>query len=349
MKKKQLLLTFDYELFLGPISGTAQNCLIKPTEKLLEVLSKTNTKAIFFVDILYLVRLKEYVAMYPNAQKDEKDVRAQIAKIAALGHYVYLHIHPHWLDAVYLPELNQWDLSNNKRFALVNLSQPEGMNLLENGLSLLREIINDAPDAHKIEGFRAGGLFIQPFSLFYNFLKANHMPYEFSVYPHFSSKSNMCEVDFSVIPHERIYKFETDCCVKVKDGFFTEYTISEISIAGLNRIINSGQFRINTKLLKDKPWGDGKGALHIISNNNKRIGINGIVKETAAVELMNLWKNKIYFDYLINHDLLHFLSHPKLISPLNLLALHKFLDKAHKRYHIITDFKHFNFSTSAQH
>jgi hypothetical protein len=341
MNKKQILLTFDYELFLGPSSGTAENCLIKPTEKLLEVLSSTKSNAIFFVDILYLYRLKDFILQYPKAQNDYDAVCKQILEIALQGHYVYLHIHPHWLDAVYVPENNQWNLSNINRFAISSLTASESYALLEKGYHLLKEIISAVKHAHKIEGFRAGGLFIQPFSLFYDFLKQHQMPFEFSVYPNFTSKSNQCEVNFTHLPKERIYKFEDDCCKEQKHGYFTEYTISEINIAGINRIINSGQFRLNTKVLKDKPWGDGKGALHVISNNNKKIGISGTVRETAAVELMNLWKNKIYLSYLQQHDLLHFLSHPKLISPLNLLALHKFLIQVNKKYDLITDFKHF--------
>jgi hypothetical protein len=339
--KKNILLTFDYELFLGPTSGTAQNCLITPTKNLLDVLSLTKSNAIFFIDVLYLFRLKDYTEQYPNAKKDYDAVCAQISEIAQLGHYVYLHIHPHWLDAIYVSESNQWNLSNTNRFAISNLNATDGYALLEKGFNLLNKIIADVKHSHKIEGYRAGGLFIQPFSLFYDFFKNHHIQYEFSVYPHFTSKSNICEVDFSHIPKDRVYKFEDDCCKQEKHGYFTEYTISEISIAGLNRIINSGQFRLNTKVFKDKPWGDGKGALHVISNNNKKIGISGTVRETAAVELMNLWKNKIYMNYLQRHDLLHFLSHPKLISPLNLLALHKFLIQANKKYNVITDFKHF--------
>jgi hypothetical protein len=339
--QKNILLTFDYELFLGPQSGTAQNCLIQPTKKLLEILAKQNIKAIFFVDILYLMKLNEVMQNHPQAFKDFDEVKNQIASIASHGHYVYLHIHPHWLDAIYIPELNQWDLSNNKRFALSDLDPKEGFLLLEKGYNLLHEVISIVPNAHKIEGYRAGGLFIQPFSLFYDFLKKHQMPYEFSVYPYFTSKSKGSSVDFSNIPKERIYKFENDCCIEQKKGYFTEYTISEIAIAGMHRIINSVQFRLNKKLLKDNPWGDGKGALHVISNNNKKIGISGIVRETAAVELMNLWKNKIYMNYLTQHHFLHFLSHPKLISPLNLVALDKFMNIANKKYKVITDFKHF--------
>ncbi|HRG59314.1 MAG TPA: hypothetical protein PK323_10185 [Bacteroidia bacterium] len=338
---KNILLTFDYELFLGAESGTAQNCLILPTNRLLDILNKHQIKAIFFVDILYLLRLKEIISKYPQAQNDYDEVCKQIATMSALGHYVYLHIHPHWLDAIYIPEKNQWNLSNTKHFALSNLNENEGFNLLEKGYQLLHEIISTVPHAHKIEGYRAGGLFIQPFQLFYRFLKQYHMPFEFSVYPYFTSKSQVCSVDFSHIPKNRIYKFENDCCVEEKRGYFTEYTISEITISGINRLINSGQFRINTKILKDKAWGDGKGAAHVMNNNNKKIGINGIVKETAAVELMNLWKNKVYMTYLQQHQFLHFLSHPKLVSPLNLVALESFIINAQKKYQVITDFKHF--------
>lgn len=339
--KKNILLTFDYELFLGPNSGTAQNCLLTPTTKLLAVLHQAKAKAIFFVDILYVHRLKELITQNAQAKKDYEAVTQQIAEMARQGHYVYLHVHPHWLDAVYNAETNQWNLSNTERFAMSNLNEKDGYALLETAYNLLNQLISDIKGAHKIEGYRAGGLFIQPFAIFYSFLKHYNMPFEFSVYPQFTSKSAVCEVDFTHLPHDRIYKFEEDCCVEQKKGFFTEYTISEINISGINRIVNSAQFRLNTRVLNDKAWGDGKGALHIISNNNKQIGINGIVRETAAVELMNLWKNKIYMSYLQKHNLLHFLSHPKLISPLNLLALHKFLTKAANKYSIITDFKHF--------
>ena len=338
---KNILLTFDYELFLGPSSGTAKNCLLTPTYELLKVLQRQNVQAIFFVDILYLMRLQEVAAKHPLAKADEEAVRKQIAEIAAQGHYVYLHIHPHWLDAKYLPEINQWDLSNTSKFAISNLAPQEGFTLLEKGHQLLHEMIAHITNAHQIEGFRAGGLFIQPFHLFYDFLKLYKMPYEFSVYPNFTSSSKVCMVDFNRVPHKRVYQFEKDCCEENKQGYFTQFTISEISFDGLNRIINSGQFRFNKKILKDHPWGDGKGALHIISNNNKKIGAAGNVKETAAVELMNLWKNKIYMNYLRKNHLLHFLSHPKLITPLNLIALEKFLMKASKEFQPITDFKQF--------
>ena len=51
--KKNILLTFDYELFLGSRSGTVDNCLIIPTSKILEVLKRHGAKAVFFIDTSY--------------------------------------------------------------------------------------------------------------------------------------------------------------------------------------------------------------------------------------------------------------------------------------------------------
>ena len=47
MESKQVLFTFDYELFLGHRSGSVENCMILPTKKLLEVLKKYRAKVLF--------------------------------------------------------------------------------------------------------------------------------------------------------------------------------------------------------------------------------------------------------------------------------------------------------------
>ena len=52
MATKNILLTFDYELFLGHISGSVNDCLILPTNKILSILSDQNIKhSMFFVAI----------------------------------------------------------------------------------------------------------------------------------------------------------------------------------------------------------------------------------------------------------------------------------------------------------
>ena len=65
---KRLLSTFDYELFLGPASGSVDRCLLEPTQKLLDLFDRFQLPhAIFFVDSTYLLRLEEVAATHEAA------------------------------------------------------------------------------------------------------------------------------------------------------------------------------------------------------------------------------------------------------------------------------------------
>lgn len=338
MKNKNILVTFDYELFLGKISGTAHNCIIEPTNYLLPVLKKHAIKAIFFIDVTHLLKLQEYASNYPACADDLDAITKQIQNISNDGHYVYLHVHPHWLDAVYLPEINQWNLSNYSRFAIETLDVNTRNKLLKDCHNMLLSILNNKGP---IEGYRAGGLFIQPLANFIEFFDRHQIKYEFSVYPNFESATDKFKVSFKNVPNKSCYHFSDDECVENLDGRFTEYTLSEFKMQGINRIINSIYFRLANKIGNTKMFGDGMGAMHILQNNEVKVGVNGEVKETFSVELMNNWKNSLYLTYLQTNDYLHFLSHPKLVSVASIKALDKFFSRATKKYNITTDFKAF--------
>ena len=55
-----IFVTFDYELFFGVQTGTAENCLLDPTNRLIQMAEKYQARFTFFVDVLYLMKLKEY-------------------------------------------------------------------------------------------------------------------------------------------------------------------------------------------------------------------------------------------------------------------------------------------------
>ena len=86
--KKNVLLTFDYEVFLGLNTGTLENCVLEPTKKILEILSQKNAKAIFFVDATWLLFLED------NFPEDMLRVTSQITDIIKSGSSVELHLHP---------------------------------------------------------------------------------------------------------------------------------------------------------------------------------------------------------------------------------------------------------------
>jgi len=122
MKQKNLLFTFDYELFLGSNSGSVQKCMIKPTEILLQSLNAYGIKGIFFVDSTYLVELEKKAQDYEKAKTDFNLIKNQLNDMILNGHYVYPHLHPHWMDATYNEASNSWSLENasNYRFESLN-------------------------------------------------------------------------------------------------------------------------------------------------------------------------------------------------------------------------------------
>ena len=106
MMPKLVLFTFDYELFLGKRSGNVKDCLIEPTSKILSLLNQYGLKGIFFIDTIYLCRLRDISSEFKPAEHDYSSIREQLQQIVQQGHYIFPHIHGHWLDGEYLPEKN---------------------------------------------------------------------------------------------------------------------------------------------------------------------------------------------------------------------------------------------------
>ena len=69
-QKKLLLITFDYELFLGERSGSAQECLISTTDIIMESMKELDIKAYFFVNTVYILKLKEEALKHSIVKAD---------------------------------------------------------------------------------------------------------------------------------------------------------------------------------------------------------------------------------------------------------------------------------------
>ena len=68
-----LIITLDYELFLNDITGTVNNCLIKPMQEIQKICEKHDFKLTIFVDAAYLYRLTELKKDYPALEEDYKN------------------------------------------------------------------------------------------------------------------------------------------------------------------------------------------------------------------------------------------------------------------------------------
>jgi hypothetical protein len=336
VNRKQLILTFDYEVFLGKRSGSVDNCLIEPTNKILEILRKHEQIGVFFIDTTYLFRLSELVNMHNPIKVDFEKINKQLIQIVKDGHYIFHHLHPHWLDAKYIIEINEWDLTNNSRFVFQLLNDNEKKQVFEFSFNFLSDIYVKANSTKLPNGYRAGGLFIEPFDVIKPFFEKYNVKHEFSVLS--GSKRNDFPFvhDFSQAPSERKYHFSDIIQQENQEGSFIQYPITSIKIKGLNKIINGIYYRMNKNNLANRPFGNGKSVSSKINAGIKKKGfINYFSMEIpASIEMLNPILVNTFLTVLKRSSYLHILSHPKLITPNSLEQLDFMLGKVNKHYSI---------------
>ena len=78
MSARDLLFTFDHELFLGRRSGTPENCLLRPGDAVMDVLERYGSKAVFFVDTTYLMRMEAMAGRHAAIARDLGLIHAQL-------------------------------------------------------------------------------------------------------------------------------------------------------------------------------------------------------------------------------------------------------------------------------
>lgn len=343
--KKYLILTYDYELFLGRRSGTVAQCQIIPTEKTLIILKKHNAKAVFFTDTLQLVKLKE-LALSGNlhAQKDYALLKEQFEKIISQGHYIYPHIHTHWLDAVYDASSHQWNLSDVSRYRFHQCNAEQRKEVFHQSVEILKEIILPANPGYKSDGFRAGGWCIQPFSDFRELFIEQGIKYEMSVLPGFFSFTNAQYFDFTDCPDKNIYRFEEHECIEKENGRFVQLTVSSVPFTFAHRLLDRIWLKLSPHLIKNNlpASGNGHASQPVIPRpKTKKPGFDVMqnFKQRIAVELLTPVSMPLYKSFLRKNEYMHFLSHPKMITRHHHLLFEKFLDYAYKHFEVVTDFK----------
>lgn len=334
---KSLILTYDYELFLGKKSGSVSNCLIKPTDLLINVLSKHGHFAIFFVDTSYLWRLKEISHYYTTAQQDYETILVQLSNLAAKGHIIAHHIHPHWIDARYLPETNQWDLSNVNKLTFEKIDKSEREILFEFSNEIVLDIYKRANVSFQEFAFRAGGLYIEPFSEIQPYFEKFNIKYDFSVLPGDKRDDNVSKFDFTNLPSNRTYQFSESITAETMEGEFVEFPISLIEIKNFNKIINGIYYRLFKNSKNLKPFGDGTSISNVINCNPAESSHKSYfsMQIPASVEILNPTLLNLYKNHLKSYEYFQILSHPKLLTPISLKQLEKFLAYANKNFNLV--------------
>ncbi len=339
MESKQLLLTFDYELFLGAKSGTAEKCIINPTNELLNILCSCKySKAIFFVDTIYLSKLENE----KHCENDLALIIAQLVRILKLGHYIFPHLHPHWIDAKYNIENKQWSLNNYSKYRFHNLSECDKFYHFNTSIQIIKNLQKLASIHYPIDSYRAGGFCLQPFEGFKKYFEEFKILNDFSVLKHFKQKTkNELFYDYSNIPNKNIYNFSNNVNIEDKYGSYTEYTISSIlqTHTFFTRIFDKYFW-----VFKNKKYGAGKSidisTLELRKQNlPQKIFTKTIKRQMVSIELLTNYNIKNHLYTFSKTNYLHFISHPKMFTPHNLKVFSKFLSKVTAQYNIETDYK----------
>ncbi|MDI9339157.1 MAG: glycosyltransferase [Sediminibacterium sp.] len=340
---KHVLLTFDYELFLGTNSGSVEQCMLRPTEYLLAILDRHQLKsAIFFVDTTYLYQMEKYLAI-DAVSKDYERIVSQLVEILKRGHSIFPHLHPHWLDAVYQKETNTWRLEQYNRYRYSVLNEDIKEELFDYSFRFIKKVQSMAQVDQPIDGYRAGGLCIQPFSSFKRQFEKYGIRNEFSVLNGYKNDNVNFYFNFEDTPLRPIYRFSEMVDREEKSGIFREFRISTVQLKNYFVFISRVFVKFVIPKEHKQTFGDGFSVIKSEENFISRYGLNisffAEAKEVVSMDYLTRYKALMCTKQLKEANYIHFLSHPKVFSKYGLDSFEMFISKAKARYKLNTDFR----------
>jgi len=274
---KEIILTVDYELFLGDLTGTTKECMIEPTQSLVSVLEKNGSKMTIFWDILHYYQLLEFEKSFPELLQRRLLIEEQILNLNKRGHDIQLHLHPHWLDARF--ENNKWNFTYD-RFKLHNLSSennPNDINTILGCVTISKKLIEDtirkvSPD-YKVTTFRAGGYLIEPFDKLKDAFLKNDIKIDSSVCPGLYNPSKVSTYDFRFYPNKTKYNFDSTPKIITDNGKFIEIPIATIHLSIFRNILFKFVRRTKYHSLEKERPGVGVGAKYenAVASNTKML------------------------------------------------------------------------------
>lgn len=312
---KQIILSFDYELFFGDSSGTIEKSLLIPTELLLDRMKKNGQKANFFIDFLMLKYLK--MNSDERSKKDLKLLTNQILRILKEGHRIEMHLHPHWIDAKYNGD-GTWNFDNFIHYSLNSLSIPEVVELFKEGKLMLEEIAHEFDPDYRIMAFRAGGWSIQPFRHIKEGFKQTGLIIDSSLSAGQKCHNMHSYYDFTHMPSKSIYHFEDEVEVEKETGQFVEIPITSYRRLFIQKIYDKIMWRFSSKM---KKIADGTNCRSSEPFKTNYKFYNSCMLTTRAPYLSVMLQC-----LFIKKSLLVFIDHPKDFLP-NTLKVLDFLAK----------------------
>lgn len=223
MKKKTIILSYDYELFFGKCSGTVKKTIIEPTETLMSAMENCGLRGNFFVDYLMFWALENQNDSL--TRRDLQLLKRQVADMVLRGHRVELHLHPHWIDAKYNGD-GTWDFSDFTHYSLSSLDEQTIMQLFKDGAEYLNNLAQEIIPDYRVCAFRAGGWAVQPFDKLKKAFKETGLSIDSSTSHGIYKYMIDSYYDFRDSPNKSFYFFNDDVCKEESNGEFREVPIT---------------------------------------------------------------------------------------------------------------------------
>ena len=312
-----IIFTLDYELFLNDITGTVNNCLVKPMQEIQKICEKHNFRLTIFVDAAYLYRLTQLKSDYSSLEEDYQTTVDNIKWLVSHGHDIQLHIHPQWYYSNY--DGKEWILDWD-HYKLSDMPRDYAFEVFGKSKDLLDSIIG-----YKTTLFRAGGFSIQDFDYAACF-KQYGIIGDSSVLPGSMVRHKTHSYDYRK-SLRCVYKFTENIDVEQQDGAFWEFPIS---LSKSVNIIKYLSIKRHWMAKTEKNWGDGgnKPCTSLAAKIKALVGSFRFVKHThGSIDYQSyFWLRDAYQNSKKHkYDCLTVLGHPKNLSSSSLTYLEDFV------------------------
>jgi hypothetical protein len=247
-----IAVTLDYEIYFGAASGTAERTLIEPTEALMLMARRHAVPLVLFVDVLWLLKLREMAQSHRPLMAEHLRVCQQLERAVKAGHELQLHLHPHWTDSHWDGQRWQMDL---RRYKLHDFADSEIHEMVRVGTDALRAFAGSG----RVNAFRAGGWCLQPFDRLRQPLRAAGICIDSTVYAHGRQSGGPHDYDFRGAPAASRWRFDTDPLVPVDHGPMLELPIASHPV-GPSLYWRMALAR-KLRLARHRPLGEGEAVL----------------------------------------------------------------------------------------
>ena len=307
MKKKKVILSYDYELFFGEKSGTVKKSLVDPTDKILDAMETVGLCGNFFIDVLMIKFLQQNTDQ--RSKEDLTLIEDQLRDIVRRGHRIELHLHPHWVDAKYNGD-GTWDFSNFRHYMLSTFPKDEIIQMFIDGVGYLNSIGSEVKPGYRVCAFRAGGWSIQPFEKLKEAFQTAGIFVDSSTAYGLFGKNQYSWFDFRNIPNKWRYHFEDDVCIEDRDGRFIEIKISSRRISLFFRIITKIIRQNSNVFLRLTDGTHKRNDLHVAAPSGLKAKISDILNTRRMYSFSNNYKYFLLISILLNNNVC-IIDHPK--------------------------------------